>query len=57
MIKNNLILIGIVMCLLISNINAQEIIYKKQTLFKLYIKNVETICTDNDSLYISIDRR
>lgn len=53
MLKNNLFLIGIILCFFTLNINAQDINYEKQTLFKLSTKNVETISSDNDYIYIN----
>jgi hypothetical protein len=51
-LKNNLNLIGIILCLFYLNTSAQDINYKKQTQFKLSLKNVETISSDSDNFYI-----
>ena len=53
MVKNYLFSIGIILCLFSLNTRAQDINYKKQTLFKLTSKNVETISSDNENIYIS----
>lgn len=52
MLKNNFFSIGIILCLIGLDINAQDLRYIKQATFKFSMKNVETIGSDNDYIYI-----